>query len=424
MKRITAIITALILALSLAACAGQSQEVPASQTTAAEQTEQPSVSEAESDNTTETEEAAQESENETTTEAETEETYPEVTDDRVLTVTDMSGDEVKIEGKVEKIVNLWPAGTSSFFVMGAGEMISALAINNPGTMNRWSQFFYPGANEIPELGGTTPTIEELMNLDPDLVIIHPMTASSGFGQQIRDVGIPAININFSNYDQMIQAYTMLGEILGGTYQARLAKWCSMVEEKQAKIRELTKDITDDERPVVLYISGQGDSLTTTMNATSICADWTDIAGGTYLVSLLDDQSATEVTAETIFSMDPDVILIGGTYQHKLLKDITSLDGWKDLKAVTSGRVYTNPYGCFNWDRFGLESFLQLDYSFMCIQPELAAEHGIDKDYMKNEIIEFYELMNGTTLTEEQAENMLNGLSPDGIMDVDEDGNQN
>lgn len=413
MKKFTALITALMLAFVLAACGANST----SQTTASEVTASETTA-------TEAAETSEETTAEETTEEETEETYPEATDDRVITVTDMSGDEVTIEGKVEKIINLWPAGTSSFFVMGAGDLVSGLAINNPGTMNRWTQFFYPQANDIPALGGTTPAIEELMNLEPDLVIVHPMTVADGFAQQIRDVGIPAVNINFSNYEQMIQAYTMLGEILGGKYQERLAKWCELVEEKQAVIKDLTKDLSEEDRPVVLYIAGQGDSLTTTMNATSICADWTDIAGGVYAVSLLADPSTTEITAEEIFAMDPDVILIGGTYQHKLLNDIQTQDGWKDLSAVTNGRVYTNPYGCFNWDRFGLESYLQLDYAFMCIQPELAEENGVDMDSMKDEIIEFYELMNGTTLTENQAENMLNGLSPDGIMDVDEQGNQN
>ena len=56
-------------------------------------------------------------------------------DERTVTVTDMSGDEVTIKGEVKKIVNLWPAGTSSFFVMGAGDLLTGLSVNNPGTIN-------------------------------------------------------------------------------------------------------------------------------------------------------------------------------------------------------------------------------------------------------------------------------------------------
>lgn len=334
-------------------------------------------------------------------------------DERTVTVTDMSGDEVTIKGEVKKIVNLWPAGTSSFFVMGAGDLLTGLSVNNPGTINDWGKLFYSDIDDIASMGGTTPTIEELLNLDPDLVIIHPMSAKDGYAQQIRDAGIPAININFSNYDDMITAYTMLGEILGGVYQERLDNWCDMVKEKQAEVASVTADVADEDKPVVYYIAGSDDSLTTTMGANSICASWTENAGGVYAASILDESANTEVTAEEIFALDPDVIIVGGTWQHKIVEELKNTDGWKDLKAVVNNRVYTNPYGAFAWDRFGLESYLQLDYSLMCIQPELAETAGVTRESMINEVIDFYQQMNGTVLTEAQASNMLDGLAPDG-----------
>jgi iron complex transport system substrate-binding protein len=303
--------------------------------------------------------------------------------------------------------------------MGAGELISALGVNNPGTINSWSELFYPGAGEIPSMGGTTPAIEELMNMDPDLVIVHPATVKDGFAQQIRDAGIPAININFSTYDDMMISYSMLGTVLGGVYQERLDTWCDMVSEKQEEVNAITEKLTDEEKPVVYYIAGQSDSLTTTMGMNSICADWTALAGGTYAMSLMDEPNATEVTAEEIFAIDPDVIIVGGTYQHKLVEELENTDGWKDLSAVVNNRVYTNPYGAFSWDRFGLESYLQMDYALMCIQPELAEASDVTRDSIIDEVIDFYKIMNGTELTKEQAGNMLDGIEPDGT-EVDPD----
>ena len=337
---------------------------------------------------------------------------PEV---RSVTVTDMSGDQVTIEGEVTSLVNLWPAGTSSFFVMGAGDLVKGLAVNNAGTMNEWTKVLYPACTEIPALGGTTPAIEELINLDPDLVIVHPMTVSSGFAQQIRDVGIPAININFSTYETMIQAYTMLGEALGSPYQEKLATWVSMVQSRQAEVEKLTAGLTDDQKPVVYYIAGQSDSLTTTMGANSICADWTRIAGGIYATTLMTDPNTTEPTAEEIFAVDPDVIIVGGVWQHELVEQLQTTDGWKDLKAVKNGRVYTNPYGAFNWDRFGLESFFQIGYAFMCIQPDLAEANGFTHSALVDEIKSFYKTMNGIDFTTDMAENMIAGMNPDGSM---------
>jgi len=331
--------------------------------------------------------------------------------ERVVTVTDMSGDTVTITGEVERIVNLWPAGTSSFFALGAGDLL--VGIGSAGSLNEWVYLFYPDAVNIAELGGTSPSVEEIIKLEPDLVIIHPSTASSGFAEQIRDVGIPAININFSDYETMAEAYTIVGEILGGEYQEKLTTWCTETEKKIANVRSLTDDLAEEDRPVTFYIAGQVDSMTTTMPADSIFSDWTESAGGIYGTRLMDVAS-TDITAEAIFDLNPDVIIVGGVWQHAIVDAIETTDGWKDLTAVKNDRVYKNPYACFNWDRFGLESQLQISYALMVIQPEIAADNGIDRDFMISEIIDFYETYTDFTLTKKQAENMLDGLSPDGV----------
>ena len=398
MKKLICMLLAAIMLLSMAACGQQSA--------------------AESSAPQETEAVVQQTE--AATEPEETEAGP-----RTVTVTDMSGDEVTIEGEIESIVNLWPAGTSSFFVMGAGDMISALAVNNAGTMNGWTKFFYPESVNIPALGGTEPSIEDIVNLDPDLVIIHPMSSASGFAQQIRDLGIPAININFSDYASMTQAYTLLGEILGGEYQEKLNNWCAEVNAKIEKNRSLTADLAEEEKPVVYYIAGQSDSLTTTMGisgASNIMQDWIESNGGRFASAVLNLEGS-EVTAEEIFELDPDIIIVGGVYQHDLIERLNTTDGWKDLSAVKNGRVYGNPYACFNWDRFGMESLLQIDFALLCIQPEIAAENGIDADAIVEEIKTFYATYNGAELTDEQANNMLGGLLPDGTIEEPAAGGQ-
>ena len=379
-KKLLMLLLVLALALALAACGGAAEEAA----------EEPA------------EEAAEEAAAE----------VPE----GPITVTDMSGDEVTVELPVESIVNLWPAGTSSFFVMGAGDLISGLAINSPATMNTWTQLFYPGCVDIPEMGGTTPAVEELANLAPDLVIVHPSSAKDGYPQQVREIGIPAININFKNYDTMTQAYTLLGEILGGEYKEKLTAWCDEIAAKQARNQELLSGVADEDKPVVYYIAGQEDSLTLTMGQGTIIQDWVETCGGRFASAEINLEGQ-EVTAEQIFELNPDVIIVGGTSQHLLMKELQETDGWKDLNAVKNGRVYNNPYGCFNWDRFGLESCLQLDYALMCIQPEIAAEAGIDRDFMVQDVIDFYARNNGTELTKEQAGFMLDGLGPDGTAEI-------
>ena len=382
----------LVASLSLAGCGAKPEESKPAETEAA---------------TSAVTEAATEEATEAVTEA------VENNSERSVTITDMGGTEVTINGEVKSIINLWPGGTTSFFVMGAGDLIKGVGHNGPAVMNDWTEFFYPGAREIPCLTSTEPTIEEVLNINPDLVIMHPRSARGTLQADLIAAGIPTVNLNFMNYDDMSKALTTLGEILGGEYQEKLNYWVSTLNEKKEKLEALTADVPEEEKPVVFYSAGMGDSLLGTLAGGSIVDQWVTTAGGRLATKDVTLTENDEITAEELFNINPDIIMVGGSFQQKLLKELKESDEWKDLKAVTDGKVFNSPYGCYNWDRFGMESLLELDYAFMCFYPELAAENGITEESMVKEVIDFYQYFNGKEMTEEEASNMLAGLLYDG-----------
>jgi iron complex transport system substrate-binding protein len=323
------------------------------------------------------------------------------------TVIDMSDNEVTVTGKIDRVVNLWPAGTSSFFAMGAGELI--VATGNAFSVTQWSKFFYADADKIPNLGSTSPSVEAIINLKPDLVVVHPSTAATMI-PALKAVGIPAVNINFSDYATMKKAYTILGTLLGGQYKSKLETWCNMVDKTLALVRGKTANLTAAQKPLVYYIAGQNSNdLTVSFNAVSIMTDWVESAGGRWLAKELN-VTGTNITAEAVWAADPDIIICGGSQQHVNKGLVMTTAGWKDLKASKNGRVYTNPYVLFNWDRFGLESLLQAKYALTVIHPELAGD--ID---MRAEVIEFYRIFADKELTAVQADYMLQGRAPDGTL---------
>ena len=146
-KKLIALLLAGAMVLNLAACGTKEPE----------KTETPAETQAQS-GTAETAEP----ETTATTTAPAAETPADTGECGTVTVTDMSGDEVTVEGKVEKVINLWPSVTSSFFVMGAGDLLVGVGVNSPGIMNRWTQFFYPECVNIMSMGGTEPSVEELV----------------------------------------------------------------------------------------------------------------------------------------------------------------------------------------------------------------------------------------------------------------------
>lgn len=334
----------------------------------------------------------------------------------IRTVVDKSNKSVTITGEVTKIINLWPAGTGSFYALGAADLLIGTAT---ASANEWTSFFYEDASSIPVLGGIDPSVENIANLNPDLVIVHPSNAST-LQPQLEAVGIPAININFSDYDSMKSSYTILATVLGGVFKNKLESWCAQVDEDLAYVRNLTANLADDKKPIVYYIAGQSYTndtqlLTTTFSGsglTNIMKDWCESAGGKWASSLMNLES-TSATAEAVFAINPDVIICGGTYQHVSIDRLKKLDGWKNLNAVTNEKIYNDPYVCFNWERFGLEALLQIKYALTVIHPELCVgENAID---MVAEVKGFYEKYAGVILTDTQAQYILDGKTPNGVV---------
>ena len=75
--------------------------------------------------------------------------------------------------------------------------------------------------------------------------------------------------------------------------------------------------------------------------------------------------------------------------------------------MKNGRVYINPNGLFPWERFGMESVLQILWAAETLHPDL-----VDVD-MVAETQAFYRDFVGVELTDQQAQNLLAGLDPEG-----------
>ena len=333
MKKALALLLSACMVLSLAACGNSQNETTVADTTAAAEATE-----------------ASESGDAETTAAETE----EGTDS--ITITDMSGTEVTIPLPVEKVVNGWPASNSVMLLIGAGPLLT-------GTMqatinNEWSQLIYPDIVNVPVIDSN---VEEILAAEPDLYI----TSDSELAQQVRDAGVPAVNLMFSDYDTMKESFTTLGQILGGEYQEKLTKWCEYQEEWESTIRERLADVPEEEKPVLYYCSAQqSDALTATFATDSICGDWTDICGAVYLGSLASDPNASELTEEEILALDPDVIIVGGIQQASAFSKLEGNEVWSDVTAVKDGRYYLAPMGMFSWCRFGMESAMTVSYTHL------------------------------------------------------------
>ncbi|MDL2224808.1 ABC transporter substrate-binding protein [Eubacteriales bacterium OttesenSCG-928-M02] len=315
-------------------------------------------------------------------------------------VKDMKGDEVELKKDIKRVVNLWPSSNSAMLCMGAGDLLVAtmqFTKNQP-----WSSFVFPGIADVPAVSDDV-NAEELLNYQPDLVICAGDAAPT-----YREAGLPAVNLMFSNYDDMKQSFGIMGEIFGGDYVAKAAKWSEMVDDTIAEVNNALKDLKEEDKPVVYYIGAMSSSATytSTMAAGGIQEAWVTHAGGIYAGKELG-ATGNDLQVEAILNLNPDVIMIGGPFQRAIEEKLKSDPAWKDIKAVKDGRIYRNPVGLFPWCRFGMESVMQIKYAASKLHPDL---YQVD---MVKEVQDFYKEFVGKELTEEQAKNMLDGLGPNG-----------
>lgn len=315
-----------------------------------------------------------------------------------------------------KIINLWPANTSTFFGIGAGGKLLATSIQTAP----WVEFFYPEIDDRGEdfviKGGTSVTAEALIAYQPDLVIVHPSNGAA-LQEQLIAASIDSIYLNFKDFAGMQAVYKVLGALLGGEYETKLNLWCDKVDETKAKIKAKTDLLSDAERPVVLYCTGIGpkknDATVTefsSMGANSIFQDWCEIAGGKYYLAEYASGlgGASSINREFVLQNWPDIILCAGAKQNQTYDTLMTNDTYADKLGST--KIVRNPYVLFDIARFGFEALLQLSQAVSVIQPSIAAELGIN---MNAEIKNFYKTFSGKTLTDAQVQLIIDGRKPNG-----------
>lgn len=77
-----------------------------------------------------------------------------------------------------------------------------------------------------------------------------------------------------------------------------------------------------------------------------------------------------------------------------------------LSAVKQHRVFANPAGVFPWDRYGVESALQVPWAAQVLHPALFAD--VDMVKMTRD---FYQRFFDYPLTAAQAQRILHALPP-------------
>ena len=363
MKRFAALLLALIMMMSLAAC----QNAPVQ---SAEPTQVPAETAA-------------------PTAEPTAEPEP-VSETREF--TDSVGRTVTVPNEVTKVAVSGPLTQIVLFALCPDKLV--------GISGAWSkeaeQYIAKEYYNLPELGQLYGgkgelNLETLLASGAEVVIDvgEPKgTVNEDLDALSEQTGIPFVHIT-ATLSTMADAYRQLGELLGMADEAEvLAKYC---EENYALVSGIADSV--DKVKLLYCLGDQGLNV---------------IAKGSFhaeVIDMLSDNlavveepsskgSGNEVDMEQIMLWDPDVILFAsGSVYATAAKD----EMWKNVRAIKEGNYYEVPFGPYNW--MGFPPSVQR-YMGMLWMAKLLYGYAADYD-MYEKTAEYFKLFYHCDLTEEQ-----------------------
>ncbi len=313
MKKTLALLLALLMLFSLAAC-GTAEPTPAPAVT-----EQPAA-----------------------TEAPAEEPAAET-----VTFTDSCGREVELPANITKIA---PGGTVATMILAAFAPEKLVCVGTDLNENQ-IPYLYDGIAELPVTGQlyggkATLNLEELLATGAE-VIIDLGDFKSSIADDLtalqEQTGLPCVFIE-ADLAHMADAFRSLGAILGK--EERGEKLAGLAEETMTMAAENRAKISEEEMISAMYTTGE-DGLGTNA-AGSVQAQVLDMVGVENAVVVEDVRGkggGNIISLEQLYNFDPDVSLVT---EAAALEIIETEAAWQELRAVQSGEVYTVPCDPYCW----------------------------------------------------------------------------
>ena len=313
-------------------------------------------------------------------------TYP-------VTVKDMAGREVTLEKQPERIVSGYYISSSACIALGLTDKM--VGIEDKSAKRPIYKLAAPALIDLPNVGSAKAfDLEACIATEPDLVIL-PMKQKDT-AQTLQEMGIATLLVLPESHEQLIEMFTLIGTATNTVKQAE--KLISYYNTKLSAVTELTRDIPDDEKPVV-YLGSTSDILRTAPRE-MYQASLITTAGGKNAGDVLEGSSWTDIDNETFLTMNPDIIVIptdnfAVSSPDYTAEDVMNNPTFSDVTAVKNSAVYQMPVGYEAWDSPVPSGILGTLWMLKTLHPELYPAEQFAAD-----VNEFYTVFYGFSVNEQ------------------------
>jgi iron complex transport system substrate-binding protein len=243
-----------------------------------------------------------------------------------IEIKDQLGRTVRLEKLPQRIISLAPSNTEIVFALGLEDNLVAVTdfCNYP-----------PQAKQKPSIGGfSTPNIEKIVALTPDLVLatsIHEKTIIP----QLEQRGMTVFALAPRNINDVIAAITLVGEI---THKEEASRLVAHMKSGIKAITDKTDNLAEAQKPRVFYITWHDPLLTA--GSGTLADELIRMAGGVNIAGNLS--SYPSISLETAIAANPEVIITGvgmGTGADTPLKFAMNEPRLRNVNARLNNRIY-------------------------------------------------------------------------------------
>lgn len=244
-----------------------------------------------------------------------------------ITVTDMKQREVTLPDVPEKIVTLLASDVEILYALGAGDQIVGVG----------EYCDYPAEaqeeNTIVTTGSDT-NLEEIIALEPDVVIMGDMAQDIEQAEQLQAAGVPTVMTNANTIEEVYENIALLGQVSGKEDAAT-----QLIQEMKDDFEEIKSQNYEDGKTIYFEISPLEYGLWTAGNNTFM-QELCDIVNVENIFS--DVEGWAEISEEQVLERDPDYIATVTMYYGEGPtpdEEILGRENWQDITAVKEKRVF-------------------------------------------------------------------------------------
>lgn len=243
------------------------------------------------------------------------------------TLIDPAGNEITAPEETNKIISMAPSITEVLVDLGFGDKIIAVDTQSK---------YLPGIpNDIPYVDMMAPDVEQLIALNPDIVLASTITISGGSDPliQLEDMGITLAYIPSSYSIEGIYSDIMfIAKVLNSEEKGQ-----SIVETMKEKIAEMKKigETITSKKSVYFEIGAAPDIYS--FGKGVFLNEMIEIIGAVNVLG--NEEGWISISDETVVASNPDVIITNVSYIENPVDEIKSRSGWENINAIKNDEVY-------------------------------------------------------------------------------------